>query len=48
MAICREVSRLLGQDNQPLLAEFTRLHQLIRCDADKQAATAVLQLLDRP
>ena len=45
-AICREVSRLLGQDNQPLLAEFTRLHQLIRCDADKQAATAVLQLLD--
>ena len=47
-AICREVSRLLGQDNQPLLAEFTRLHQLIRCDADKQAATAVLQLLDRP
>ena len=46
-AICREVSRLLGQDNQPLLAEFTRLHQLIRCDADKQAATAVLQLLDR-
>ena len=46
-AICREVSRLLGQDNQPLLAEFTRLHQHIRCDADKQAATAVLQLLDR-
>ena len=45
-AICREVSRLLGQDNQPLLAEFTRLHQLIRCDADKQAASAVLQLLD--
>ena len=47
VAICREVSRLLGQDNQPLLAEFTRLHQLIRCDADKQAASAVLQLLDR-
>ena len=46
VAICREVSRLLGQDNQPLLAEFTRLHQLIRCDADKQAASAVLQLLD--
>ncbi|MGL4206558.1 MAG: lipid-A-disaccharide synthase [Aeromonadaceae bacterium] len=45
-AICHEVSHLLDQDNQALLAEFTRLHQLIRCDADKQAASAVLQLLD--
>ncbi len=46
-AICHEVSHLLGQENQPLLAEFIRLHQLIRCDADKQAASAVLQFLDR-
>jgi len=47
-AICQEVSRLLAQDNSALLAEFTRLHLLIRCDADKQAAEAVLQLLDMP
>jgi len=39
---------LLAQDNSALLAEFTRLHQLIRCDADQQAADAVLQLLDMP
>ena len=45
-AICRELTALLGQDNSALLAEFVRLHQLIRCDADKQAAEAVLQLLD--
>ena len=45
-AICRELTALLGQDNSALLAEFVRLHQLIRCDADKQAAEAVLQQLD--
>lgn len=37
---------LLQGDNQPLLDEFTRLHQLIRCDADQQAADAVLSLLE--
>lgn len=47
-AISQELNRLLAQDNSPLLAEFTRLHQLIRCDADRQAAEAVLQLLDMP
>jgi lipid-A-disaccharide synthase len=47
-AIHREVSQLLNQDNQALLTEFTRLHQLIRCDADKQAAQAVLHLLEMP
>ena len=45
-AICRELTTLLAQDNSALLEEFVRLHQLIRCDADKQAAEAVLQLLD--
>jgi lipid-A-disaccharide synthase len=43
--IVAELEPLLEQDNQPLLDEFTRLHQLIRCDADKQSADAVLQLL---
>ncbi len=39
------VSNYLQQDNQALLDEFTRLHQLIRCDADKQAAQAVIDVL---
>lgn len=39
------VSNYLQQDNQALLAEFTHLHQLIRCDADQQAAQAVLDVL---
>ena len=45
-AICQELTALLAQDNSALLDQFTQLHQLIRCDADKQAAEAVLQLLD--
>lgn len=45
-AICQELTALLAQDNSVLMDEFTRLHQQIRCDADKQAAEAVLQLLD--
>jgi lipid-A-disaccharide synthase len=39
------VSGYLQQDNQALLNEFTHLHELIRCDADKQAAQAVLDVL---
>ncbi|MBB6055994.1 lipid-A-disaccharide synthase [Tolumonas osonensis] len=39
------VGTYLQQDNQALLDEFTRLHQLIRCDADKQAAQAVIDVL---
>lgn len=42
-----EVSRLLNQDNQPLQAKFTQLHQLIRKDADQQAAKAVLNLIGK-
>jgi len=41
-----EVSKLLSCDNSKLLSEFERLHQMIRCDADKQAAKAVLSLLE--
>ena len=33
------------EDCGPLLDEFIRLHQLIRCDADKQAAQAVIDVL---
>jgi len=39
------VNSYLLQDNQALLNEFTHLHELIRCDADKQAAQAVLDVL---
>ena len=44
--LAEKVSALFSQDNSELMAEFSRLHQLIRCDADKQAASAVLALLD--
>lgn len=45
--IVAELTPLLTQQNQALLAEFTRLHQLIRCDADHQAADAVLAMLEK-
>ena len=32
---------------QQLIARFTELHQLIRCDADQQAAQAVIDLLEQ-
>ncbi|WP_120513938.1 lipid-A-disaccharide synthase [Photobacterium salinisoli] len=41
------VEQSLTADNHELMAEFTRLHQLIRCDADKQAADAVLTLIGK-
>ncbi|UIP28519.1 lipid-A-disaccharide synthase [Photobacterium sp. TLY01] len=41
------VAQSLTADNHALMAEFTRLHQLIRCDADKQAAEAVLRLIGK-
>ncbi|AJR07647.1 lipid-A-disaccharide synthase [Photobacterium gaetbulicola] len=42
-----EVNRFLGADNTELMAEFSRLHQLIKCNADQKAAEAVLQLIDK-
>ncbi|GHA59819.1 lipid-A-disaccharide synthase [Photobacterium aphoticum] len=49
--LAREVNRFLAPeyqaDNQALMAEFTRLHQLIKCDADKKAAQAVLTLIGK-
>ena len=44
--LAEKISALFSQDNSELIVEFSRLHQLIRCDADKQAADAVLSLLD--
>ncbi|KDM90157.1 lipid-A-disaccharide synthase [Photobacterium galatheae] len=41
------VEQSLASENTALMAEFTRLHQLIRCDADKQAANAVLTLIGK-
>ncbi|MCS3455158.1 lipid-A-disaccharide synthase [Aeromonas rivuli] len=45
--LVEEVCKLLQHDNSELIATFTRLHQSIRCDADKQAADAVLALLGK-
>ncbi len=39
------VESYLQQDNQALLDEFTHLHELIRCNADQQAAQAVIDVL---
>ena len=41
-----EMAKLLETDNAKLMAHFTELHKLIRCDADKQAADAVLELIN--
>lgn len=40
-----EVDKLLKTDNEPLLEQFLALHQTIRCNADEQAAKAILTLL---
>ncbi|ORT50463.1 lipid-A-disaccharide synthase [Vibrio sp. qd031] len=42
-----EVTRLLGDESKPMVEEFTRLHHMIRKDADVQSAQAVLRLIDR-
>ncbi|WP_019613175.1 lipid-A-disaccharide synthase [Psychromonas ossibalaenae] len=44
--IVGELNRLLGQDNSDMIKTFTELHQLIKCDADSQAAQAVVNLLE--
>ncbi|MGL6258186.1 lipid-A-disaccharide synthase [Vibrio sp. WXL210] len=43
----REVKALLEGDNQKVLDKFTQMHQWIRKGADKQAADAVLKLINR-
>ncbi|MBO2587528.1 lipid-A-disaccharide synthase [Shewanella algae] len=44
--IAEEVGKLLDKDNRPLLAEFTKLHSLLACNASEKAAQAVVALLD--
>ncbi|WNJ94533.1 lipid-A-disaccharide synthase [Vibrio ruber] len=43
----REVCVLFDGDNRLMQNKFTEIHQLIRKDADKQAANAVLNLIER-
>ncbi|WP_335921682.1 lipid-A-disaccharide synthase [Shewanella chilikensis] len=45
--IAEEVGKLLDKDNRPLLAEFTKLHSLLACNASEKAAQAVVALLDK-
>lgn len=45
--LAQDVSGYLESDNGALMAEFTRLHDIIRCDADKSSAQAVLTLIGR-
>ncbi|CZF77980.1 lipid-A-disaccharide synthase [Grimontia marina] len=45
--LANDVSRFLDSDNTALMVEFTRLHEIIRCDADKTSADAVLNLIGR-
>ncbi|MGL4735553.1 MAG: lipid-A-disaccharide synthase [Enterovibrio sp.] len=42
-----DVTTMLQSDNEPLMAQFTQLHQQIRCNADQMAAQAVLDLIGR-
>lgn len=41
------VDKMLAADNSALIERFTEMHHWIRKDADKQAANAVLKLIDR-
>ncbi|MDE1339070.1 lipid-A-disaccharide synthase [Vibrio aestuarianus] len=41
------VDKMLSGDNSVLIERFTEMHQWIRKDADKQAATAVLTLIGK-
>ena len=44
--LAEEMAKLLETDNAALIARFTELHEQIRCNADKQAADAVLELIN--
>lgn len=45
--LAEDVSKYLDGDNDALMSEFTRLHEVIRCDADASSARAVLNLIGR-
>lgn len=42
-----ELERLITGGGEQMIETFTELHQLIKCDADKQAALAVVNLLEK-
>ncbi|WP_318454740.1 lipid-A-disaccharide synthase [Photobacterium leiognathi] len=42
-----EVDKILYGDTSALMAKFEQMHKTIRCNADEQAANAVLALIDR-
>ena len=42
-----ELDRLIGVGGDEMVETFTELHKLIKCDADKQAALAVVELLEK-
>ena len=41
------MEKVLSQDNSELIDTFTEMHQWIQKDADKQAANAVLRLINK-
>lgn len=43
--IVTEASKLLDSDNQAMLNEFSKLQQLLKCDASERAADSVLGLI---
>ena len=45
--IVSELERLIEHDADKMIDTFTELHKKIRCDADTQAANAVIKLLKR-
>ena len=45
--IVAELTKLLSQDNHSLIDTFTELHKQIKCDADTQAAQAVVDLIEK-
>jgi lipid-A-disaccharide synthase len=46
--LAEAVSAQLNQDPRPLMAEFTRLHEMLRQNASERAADAVVTLLEEP
>lgn len=42
----KELERLIGIGGEQMIETFTQLHRLIKCDADKLAAEAVVNLLE--
>lgn len=46
-ALASAVNRYLSSDNKELIEQFTQMHEWIKKDADKQAASAVLELIGK-